>query len=65
MATCGGIWQPFAAEFGPFKKIVCELASWRSCRLAATRFGVLAGWMADDLRELRSVSWLAEGLAGW
>ena len=29
------------------------------------RFGVLAGWLADELEELKPVSGLAEGLAGW
>ena len=31
--------------------------------LDATKFGVLAGWLADDLRELRGVRLVAEGLA--
>ena len=26
---------------------------------------MLAGWLADDLRELSGVSWLAGKLAGW
>ena len=26
VAGCGNLWRPFAAEFGPFKKIVCEPA---------------------------------------
>ena len=42
-----------------------QTTSQRTCRLPATRFGVLAGWMANDLRELRGVRLVAEGwLAG-
>ena len=70
VAGCGGLWRDFRAGVQPLLLLVCEpedlqTTSQRTCRLPDTMFGVLAGWMADDLRELRGVRLVAEGLAGW
>ena len=40
---CGGLWQPFAAEFGPFKKIVCEPAALQASSHDGRRAGRLVG----------------------
>ena len=67
------MWRPVASLSRPSPNPITismrardlQTTSQRTCRLPATRFRVLAGWMADDLRELRGVRLVAEGLAGW